>query len=182
LEKTKVNRGITVGLSCMLISVTLAFACSTKPETASPLPPEIEGMKLANEVTGEMAAAMIARLHGKDVAPTESYIGHYGTGSRHAMLYVSRFESEEQARSLLKVMSLRIGKGSSGFGHHRQIEVTGREIHLVLGQGQVHYFFAKGRSLYWLGIDPRLARAGLAQLLEVDVDKVPTVKSILRSL
>jgi hypothetical protein len=181
LKETKAKRRTTVSLLGILISVALAAACS-KEETASLLPPQIHGMELVNETTGQAAVAMIARLHGKGVAPIESYVGHYGTGPRHAMLYASRFESVEQAQSLLVAMSSRIGKGSSGFGHHHQFDVDGSEIHLVLGQGQVHYFYAKGRSLFWLGMPPEMARVGLAELLEVDADKVPTVESLMSNL
>jgi hypothetical protein len=178
LKETKANRRTIFGLSGLLIFLALAVSCS-KQETASPLPPELHGMELVKETAGQAAETMIARLHGKDVAPTESYVGHYGDGPRHAMLYVSRFESVDQAQSLLRNMSSRIGKGSSGFGHHQQFDVDGTEIHLVLGQGQVHYFYAKERLLFWLGMVPDMARAGLAQLLKVDVDKVPTVESVL---
>lgn len=144
-----------------------------------PVPQKIHGMELIREISGKAAAGMIARLHGKDVAPAESRIGHYGAEPPHATLYISRFESEEQAQSLLVDMSLRIGEGSSGFGHHEHFDVKAKEIHLVLGQGQSHYFYAEGAHVFWLGIDPRMARAGLAELLEVDVDKVPTLESLL---
>ncbi len=116
---------------------------------------------------------MIARLHGKEVAPLQSYIGAYHDGPRHIMLYVSVFESEDQAQSLLAAMSKRIGQGSSGFGHHVRFRVRDREIHMVLGQGQVHYFYVKGQSVYWLGLPPDLAPAGLAELLGVGVNEIP---------
>ena len=136
----------------------------------------------SQQITGEEAARAGARLHGKSVAPVESFIGHYGLGPSHAMLYISGFDSEDEAQSLLNDMSKRIGKGSSGFGHHQQFSVKGKVIHIVLDQEQVHYFFAKGKYLYWLGMVPDMARFGLAQLLEVDVSEIPTLESLMSNL
>jgi hypothetical protein len=187
----KVERKVAIGFTelrtlrrvfVVLLGMAIFDIGCSKEQTASPLPEELHGLKLMNQFSGQEAAARIARLHGKDVAPEESYIGHYGTGPGHAMLYVSGFEFEEQANALLAAMSLRIGDGSSGFGHHKQFEVDGREIHMVLGQGQVHYFFARGRYVYWLGVAPGMAQIALAELLDVATEKVPTLEGILSEL
>ncbi len=139
-------------------------------------------MKLVRVDAGQDAAAMIARLHGKEVAPAESYIGHYGSGPAHGMLYVSRFQSEDAAELVLTDMATRIGPGSSGFGHHNTFTIDGKEIHLVLGQGQVHFFFAKGAYLSWLGIAPGMERTALAELLGVEVGRIPSTDSLLGGL
>ncbi|MFQ6675745.1 MAG: hypothetical protein ACE5LH_05300 [Fidelibacterota bacterium] len=89
------------------------------------------------------------------------------------MLYVSKFGSGSKANKVLRDMSERIGEGSSGFGHHTVFTVTGEDIHLVLGQGQVHYFFSRDRYLYWLAINRDMARAALSELLGVDLEAIP---------
>lgn len=162
----------------VLIGVLITLGCS-REKAGDPLPQEIQGLKLLRSASGSEAAAMIARLHGKEVAPSANYIGHYGTGPNHIMLYVSRFKSEKNAQDVLNRMSKRIGKGSSGFVHHLKFDVEGTTIHVVLGQGRVNYFFGKRKNLYWLGIAPSMARFGLAQLLKVDVKKIPTLDSLL---
>jgi hypothetical protein len=136
-------------------------------------------MELQEATSGAEAAARVERLHGKAVAPEETFIGHYGTGPSHAMLYVSVFPSQDEAESTIGRMSTRIGDGSSGFGHHKTFTVGGTEIHSVLGQGQVHFFFVKGTRLSWLAMAPEMARVGLAQLLEVGAEAVPPLDSLL---
>jgi len=168
----------------LLILAVVASACAqqesaSRQASASPLPNLLHGMELVQASAGRDAAAMIERLHRKDVAPDQTYIGHYGTGPSHAMLYVSLFESEDEAESVLEDMSTDIGEGSSGFGHHGTFAVDGTEIHLVLGQGQVHFFFVKGVNLTWLAMVPEMARVGLAQLLEVGAEAVPPLDSLL---
>ncbi len=179
--KAAPNRRTTLPRLFSLIPLALVSACSQQ-DAASPLPQEIHGMKLVRVSSGQEAAAMIARLHRKQVAPAESYIGHYGSGPVHGMLYVSRFESEEQAQSVLMDMSTRFGEGSSGFGHHKTFSIDGRQIHLALGQGQVHFFFTRGAYLSWLGVAPGMERAALAQLLELEVERIPSTDSLLSDL
>ena len=165
-------------LSALLISFNLASACSGQ-ETNSPLPPEIRGLPLVQVISGEDAVRMTERLHGKAVAPSETHIGRYGTGSTHAMLYVSHFDSDQEAESVLAAMSASIGDGSSGFGHHEQFSIDRRGVHMVIGQGQVHFFFVRTADLFWLGMDAEMAREGLAQLLGVAAEDVPALESLL---
>jgi hypothetical protein len=85
----------------------------------------------------------------------------------------SRFASVEMADSLLGEMSESIGEGSDGFTHHTRFEAGDREIHMVLGQGQVHFFFARDGELTWLGIDAAQARAGLSEILGLTEEILP---------
>ncbi len=166
------------GLLLPSIVVALAAACSP-PEAASdsgfPLPVEIQGMQRVRVVEGADAKAMIGKLHGKDLAPLDSYVGHYGEGPTHTMLYTSRFEDAAAASEALEDMSSEIGEGSSGFSHHMTMDVAGRLVHLVLGQGKVHFFFVDDTRLSWLAIEPSMARGGLAKVLGVEPTAVPPI-------
>ncbi|MFV1988498.1 MAG: hypothetical protein ACC682_14550 [Gemmatimonadota bacterium] len=168
-------------LSTLVVAVALVAACSP-PEAARdsdfPLPAEIQGMRRVRVVEGAEAQAMIGKLHGKDIAPLASYVGHYGEGPTHTMLYTSRFEDAAAARETLEDMSLEIGEGSSGFSHHMTMDVAGTLVHLVLGQGKIHFFFADDANLSWLAIEPSMAGGGLAKLLGAE----PTaVRAIVRA-
>lgn len=156
-------------------------ACSNRqpsPEpseapAASLLPMSIHGMPLLTVTMGSEAEALIRRLHGKDVAPVESYVGRYAGGGAEATLYVSRFPEAVLADSVLARMDSSIGAGNRTFAHHTRFEVDDLEVHGALGQGQVHFFFARGPDVAWLGIDRSMARVGLADLLGVRADDVP---------
>lgn len=162
-----------------LPAVLVAVACSGHPEGDTPLPQSVQGLELVAVTSGAAAEAALERLHGKDVAPTESHIGHYGTGVLRAVLYVSRFDDRRRADAQLGAMSERIGAGSSGFGHHRRFSVSDRDVRSLLGQGQVHFLFVTRNDLVWLAVAPPLARAALAELLEVPVDAVPPMDSLV---
>lgn len=166
------------GLLLPTLVVALAAACSppeAAPDSAFPLPAEIQGIRRVRVVEGAGAQAMIGKLHGKDLAPLASYVGHYGDGPTHTMLYTSRFEDAAAASEALDDMSSEIGEGSSGFSHHMTMDVAGRLVHLVLGQGQVHFFFVDDARLSWLAIEPSMARGGLAKVLGVEPTAVPSI-------
>ncbi|MEJ2637254.1 MAG: hypothetical protein P8184_18455 [Calditrichia bacterium] len=138
------------------------------------IPRTLAGLPLRETVTGGNAVSMIAEMHGKPVAPKESAVAHYGEKSgTTATLYLSRYATAAAARSMLAEMSERIGGGGSVFRHHRKFEVNGRPVEMVLGLGQVHFFFAKDRILCWLAADVRHAAPALAQLLEAEIGDIP---------
>ncbi len=158
-----------------LVILILIAGCSQENQIPD-LPPSLAGISLQEEITGKASVAVIAKLHRKEVAPLESTIGYYESGEKPTTLYVITYESVDKARQVLGDMSGRIGNGSSGFWHHRTFSVKDRKIQMVLGQGQVHYFFVKDKSVYWLAIQSRKANAALAELLEVQVTKIDSQK------
>lgn len=172
------GRIIAMPAAAGVLAFLISLGCAGN-DKGSPLPSSLQGLPLTLQIAGEEAKAKLAQLHGTDVAPEQSYIGYYGSGDNHSMLYVSLFDSRKEAQRMLNKMSRSIGKGRSGFGHHQEFDVQQHRIHMVLGPGQIHYFFLKDKSLYWLATHPRLARAALSQLLQVSLEDVPTLKKQL---
>lgn len=169
--------------SAVLAGATIVLAACSRPEsdlavvgdsTSQPLPMAIHGMPLVAVTTGPDAEALIQRLHGRDVAPLASYVGRYEGGGADATLYVSRLGDSLAADSLVERMSEAIGRGNRSFAHHTRFTMDELTIHVVLGQGQTHFFFARGPDVRWLAIDRGMARVGLADLLGVRPDRVPS--------
>jgi hypothetical protein len=63
-------------------------------------------------------------------------------------------------------MERRIEAGNTPFDHFSHISVLGQDGAACVGQGQVHFFFAYNRSLYWLAADLPVAREALQRLIE----------------
>jgi len=155
------------------IGVTLA-ACSRKAATAeSPLPAEIHGQALAATHVGEEAAKILEGLHGRAVGSDVNWVGVYGTMETPTLVYVSRFTTADAARTELDAMVARIDSGTAGFGHHTSFTSGDRTVHMVFGQGMVHYFWQQDGDLWWLGAPPMIARVELSELLKVPADSVP---------
>jgi hypothetical protein len=160
-----------------LVAALLA-GCAAE-EAEAPLPESIHGMALAESHSGSEAAEILVEMHGAEVVPPENYIGHYGTEDMGAVLYISRFDTEAAADSLLVAMATRIGPGSSGFGHHASFDAADHLVHMVFGHGQVHFFYAEAEDLVWLAVDARLARPALAELLKTATDSIPSFEEVM---
>lgn len=169
-------------IGMVLLFVVTPLSCSRSgPSSEVPenppsglLPMSLHGMPLVAVTTGDDAESLIRRLHGEDVAPMASAVGRYEGGGAQAMLYVSRFSHPAESDSILGAMDRSIGTGTRSFAHHTRINVDGVAVHAVLGQGQTHFFFARGAVVTWLAVDRAMARVALADLLGVAPERVPT--------
>ncbi|RMF61082.1 MAG: hypothetical protein D6748_02550 [Calditrichaeota bacterium] len=170
-----INRVSSTVLSLSILFIFLALICSCNamaPEIH--LPDSIQGLPLRQKISGKEAEKMLERMHNKDVAPGKNVIGVYQAGPHRTILYASSFPTRGKALDRLEEMSKEIGSGSSGFENHIQFEVNKNIIHQVTGYGQLHYFFAVDKFLYWLSVDYPLAHGSLAELLGVSIDDIPS--------
>lgn len=147
----------------------------TQSEAAAPapFPMSLHGMPVTSVATGTDAETAIRRLHGGDVASQASYLAQYEGGGATATLYLSRFDSPTHAASIATDMSLALGPDNPVFAHHERFDVDTVSVHAVVGQGQAHFFFARGPDVIWLAVDYDMARIALADLLDVPMSLVP---------
>jgi apolipoprotein N-acyltransferase len=151
-----------------IAAALLLAACSATVEQAGSgfvLPREIQGLELTEEQSGEAAAEMIGRLHGKAVAPEGSVIATFGSPPDQVVAYVSRFPSEPEAIEQVRLMGDSIGAGRSGFGHHETLPREWGQVHSVVGYGQKHYFFHVGDRVIWLSAPHSVAPGALEEFL-----------------
>ncbi|NOX36773.1 MAG: hypothetical protein GXO78_04470 [Calditrichaeota bacterium] len=161
-------------------AAVILLACNPASDLEPYVPASILSVPLQQLISGKEAAKIVSRMHGKDVAPKETVIGIYGENREVAIIYISQFPTDGKARRYLRKMCRRMGKGSSGFGHHVDFKVDTLDVHFAVGMGQIHYFYAIEDRLYWLAVDPHIARSALAEVLDVKEDQVPTLQDIMK--
>lgn len=132
----------------------------------SVLPHELGPLKLVQSASGKDAAAMVDRMHGKEVAQRESFIGLYRGDKGAATVYLAVYPTDRLAAQNYAVMERRIEAGNTAFDRFSRISIQGQDGAACVGQGQVHFFFAYERSLYWLAVDLPVAREVLERLIE----------------
>ena len=155
-------RKAIIGLTVLLLWAGI-FSCA--PKQTALLPTNLKGLRLQSTVRGQAAEAMINRLHNKEVTSKDNYIGHYQGQGAKAVLYVSEFQSQQEAEALLVSMRDRIKTTAKVFGHFRRMSARGLTVYSVLGLGQVHYFYRQGHVLIWLAVDPAVAREAFEAVL-----------------
>ena len=151
--------------ACLLCFMAVTGGAKAEPAEALSLPQTIAGMELVRTIEGDEAAAIIDRLHHGSVATKANAIGEYEGGGRLATCYVSFYEEPGQAVRAMEDMAAVMSGGGHGFSHLMKRTAGGREFYMALGQGQAHYFFAKGAELFWLAVDMEVAEDAVKQVL-----------------
>ena len=74
------------------------------------LPPKIGNLKLMKSVTGPRAKKEIGRMHGKNLKFKAGAIGIYATKDTKATVWVSEFDTKEEAAQAVALMTSGIKK------------------------------------------------------------------------
>lgn len=179
---TRVLAGLRRFVALCVIALA-AGACADRPAAKATklLPAQLHGLQLVETQTAEEAAGIVGRLHKQDLTARETEIGIYGSDGLRAELYVSAFETADEAAAQFESMLAAIGEGVPGYGHHTHFDVSGLDVHSVFGNGRINYFYAKGEQVTWLGAEPMIARAIIAELLAVQTDSIPELPGMPRA-
>ena len=132
------------------------------------LPQSIGSLRLEQLESGEEARREIDRLHGRQLNFRKGYIGIYKDkeGNRKGKLWVSEYDSEMEATKAIGKMARRVQAKEGGeFWHFRVISIEGTRVYFVLGMGQAHHFFQKGKKVIWLAVEPSEARQTIRDLI-----------------
>ena len=136
-------------------------------ETAVVVPPLLGGLQLTALQSGEDALAAVEQLHGKALGAglDAAWVAQYGNAGE-AMLWVSRSMDQADAHALFARMTGKIRQGNSPFTGLTPMAGAVLEGYELDGMGQKHFYFVAGTDLYWLAVDPDLARSALTDLTE----------------
>lgn len=150
---------LAAGLSCSRPSVVL-------PDT-------LGGIPRAQLLEGDEAKAVVDRLHGRGVTPVRNVVATYEGERGEATLYFSEYASAAEAADVGARMASKIRTGEFPFTSPSEIERGGRRVQVCYGLGQQHYFFAAGRGLFWLAVDPQVSSQCLEDLLAAEMSGAP---------
>jgi hypothetical protein len=128
----------------------------------SPVPRTLADHKRIRMVSGERAAALVARLHGRKVAPRQSVLAEYGRGAV-ITVWLATFASNAEAQRTLGSMIGGIKAGRSPYASP-WTEPEEPSRFLTFGPGGEHALWVSGRSVYWLQAAPELFERALAEL------------------
>ena len=128
------------------------------------IPQTLGAFTLVRSVQGPAALREFSGLHNKEFALIGGYRADYADGKQTATLWVAQANDETSALALTQDMAKKIGAGNRMFQNLQTLSINGREIYVVDGQGQQHYFYAKGDKIVWLAIHPTHAPDALHAL------------------
>jgi hypothetical protein len=149
----------------LLILCFFSLGACTQADTSLPFDPQIEGMTLVREISGEEAMQAINELHGMPIHVLRGFIFHYQAVDGKAVVWVSEAASRKLATEQIDVMIEKMKKNKrSPFSRFGEFEENGMNVIAFNGMGQVHYVFKIGRWVYWVSAGPRSIEAILEHI------------------
>lgn len=145
-------------IAVLLFAIYVAVRLSV---SSSEIPQELGSLELERAVVGDDARAIVDRMHGRAVTPSESTVGIYSGPGGEATLYVSRYAHADSATAVLEQMAERIGRPGSPFDQLRLLPASRQRTYMCLAFGQAHFFFTCREDLVWLSVDIPLAQTTL---------------------
>ena len=126
----------------------LLLRCSDPAQL--PTPDKIGAKERLRIISGEQAAGIVNRMHGRSVATDANIIAEYGKGDKKDILYISRYAEPEAAKSAYELMLKKMADAKkSPFYHLRLMDRYRGKAYMTLGMGAVHYIYQSGNSLLW---------------------------------
>ena len=126
------------------------------------VPPRLGGLQRTRVLTGRKAAALVARMHGREVAPADTTIAEYGRGGA-LRVWVSRYDDGATAQSEFRRMLQGMRSGTTPFSRPTEDRQTPGRWSTV-GNGEHHVLWVSDNILYWLEGDPRVVFQAAAEL------------------
>ncbi|MER3525292.1 MAG: hypothetical protein C4326_14930 [Ignavibacteria bacterium] len=172
----RVTKQALVVAAAILVMIVIAVQLVPRfTPTRITLPAELGALPLQQHIFGDEARRIINQMHGKGVTPRANAIGLYADETGEATLYLSIYDEEEAAAATLKKMIDGIATGFTPFSDFEQRRIEGEEVAYCTGDGQAHFFFAVGKTLYWLAVDFSVADETLRALLHEIKPSAPIV-------
>ncbi len=133
--------------------VTIVPASLTKEG----VPAKLGALTLTQTTIGADALTEFAQLHGKGFDLASGYRASYSGEGKQATLWVGQAKDLQTAQDMTEEMAKKIGAGNAMFTDLQTLNIGGRTLFSVNGQGQQHYFYASGDKIVWVALDPSQA-------------------------
>jgi hypothetical protein len=115
-----------------------------------PTPEKIGEKERVREITGEEAARMVDKMHGRAVATQANVIAEYGRDQKD-LLFISRYSDQTEAHKAFDLMLEKMAAAKKGpFFHLMPLGQYDNNVYMTLGMGAMHYIYVSGKSLLWL--------------------------------
>lgn len=119
-------------------------------------------------IKNKEATAIINKMHGKALDDCKNSIAYYGSNDSKNILYVSVYESAENAKANIMNMAMKMANGSSVFSPLTYGKM-GHDVHFKTeGMGLKHYFYRTDNILIWWQVEPDKADITYNDLLKYD--------------
>lgn len=163
--QNKVIQGFTFFfIICFAICFIVLFIQGCAQESNF-LQDEYAGLFLKKRLTGSSAKKFVDRLHSQEVSSSKNEIGFYKWKDSEAVIYVTDYETPDQAIAEGLKMIHKIDPGHKIFSQGQFFVSGGKQIYHCFGMGQTHFIFSNQEQLFWISVEPTMAEPFLSAVL-----------------
>jgi len=112
----------------------------------------LAGLRRSHIWSGAQAVRMMAQLHGKEVAPSDSTVADYGRDGQ-LRVWLARYPDGDEAEKVLAKMVDGMRTGRTPFASPR-VQGSNPRRWITVGPGGHSVLWASGRLLFWLQGEP----------------------------
>ncbi len=121
------------------------------PVQSGAIPEQLAGLEQVQLVTGEEARRQVDQLHGLSIPVKDAYVVTYAGGQEKVVLWVTVSGTAREAEELLSKMVEKM-QDTENFTPPQAFQVRNQVIYSSSGIGMNHYFFARGKELFWVAV------------------------------
>jgi len=168
MKHTLVAAIFAVVLLTAVIGLTISIVKSNNVQTAAfPLPQKLADMKLTQSIQGADAISQISKLHRLNMELVDGIVAQYKNSRAKATLWIGMADTPKQAERLINRMTESIQQGNNKtFGHFQQLNVKDITVYSVLGMGQIHYYYRRGKRTVWIALNPDIDQRALNEIID----------------
>ena len=142
----------------LIIMICLCFAAlfaHAQDDLGGLMPETVGDYERTQLVTGKAAQDEVDKLHGKPLPAEASVVARYAKQDAKAEVWVSRVESEREARRQLGVMvHMMYENPHSPFKNPSRVDHNEVAVYRFTGMGQAHLTWYSGDLVYWISVNP----------------------------
>lgn len=159
---------MTPKIFIFLFFIVSLSACNKKSNIESLVPEKLAGMDLHRTLENKEAEQNVNQLHSKFVSGTENLVAYYENDDTKCELYISTFQDTLKALDVFHKMMRGVRQDTSVFTHFTPRVIGEQGLIMLLGMGRVHFFYTKGKEVYWLQADQGKAEEAITELAKPD--------------
>lgn len=130
---------------------------------ANEVPPSIGGLNLTQVRSGQAGLESINKLHGLELELSAGTVAQYG--NNEGSLWLADAGSDAGARDMIRRMQDKIANGNSPFTPMGVFKFQDRDVYLLSGMGQTHFYAQAGSRVFWVSIAADKAEQALKEML-----------------
>jgi len=151
--------------SLLLFLASIFVSCSAQPEY---IPSSAGEFKLKQKVTGKEADKQLNKLHFNPIVTgKKNEIGYYEAAGKNAVVYITGYINETDAKTDFGKMTKKISPENSVFISPSFFNFMGYNIYRCFGMGQTHFVFVHENVLIWISVETIAGREFLKSYINV---------------